>query len=71
MTVRPRAPKPWGNNAPKLWRIRGKARDGLVVTLGRYETEAEAQIDLQRLTEAGGYRNLEIQALAPPPPPPA
>ncbi len=59
-------PKTWRSAAPKLWRIRGKARDGLIVTLGRYETEPEAQFDLQRLTLGGDYRNLEIQALAPP-----
>jgi hypothetical protein len=64
------APKTWRSSAPKLWRIRGRARDGLVVTLGRYETEPEAQSDLQRLTRDGGYRHLELQALAPPTPPP-
>ena len=60
----------WRVTAPKLWRIRGKARDGLVVTLGKYETEPEAQLDLQRLAHAGGYRNLTVEALPPPPPPP-
>lgn len=59
----------WRVPAPKLWRIRGKAKDGLVVTLGRYETEAEAQTELQRLAREGHYRNLELQALAPPAPP--
>lgn len=60
----------WRPTAPKLWRIRGKARDGLVVTLGKYETEAEAQLDLQRLSDARDYRNLVVEALPPPPPPP-
>lgn len=60
----------WRSTAPKLWRIRGQARDGLVVTLGKYETEAEAQLDLGRLSGAGGYRNLAVEALPPPPPPP-
>ena len=59
----------WRVATPKLWRIRGKARDGLVVTLGKYETEPEAQLDLQRLTDAGDYRNLAVEALPPPPPP--
>ena len=68
MTTSPRAPKVWRTSAPKLWRIRGRAPDGLVVTLGRYETEPEAQIDLQRLTASEGYRNLELQAIIPPPP---
>jgi len=61
------APKAWRTTAPKLWRIRGRAPDGLVVTLGRYETEPDAQVDLQRLTESGGYRNLELQAIIPRP----
>ncbi len=60
------APKTWRTSAPKLWRIRGEARDGLVVTLGKYETEPEAQLDLQRLTDAGGYRSLVLEALDPP-----
>ena len=51
--------------APKMWRIRGKAGDGLVVTLGRYETEPEAQLDFERLTREGVYRGLELQAIAP------
>ncbi len=67
-TWRTNAPKAWRNTGPKLWRIRGKARDGLVVTLGRYETEPEAQTDLLRLTDYGGYRNLELEAIIPPPP---
>jgi hypothetical protein len=62
------APKPWYANTPKLWRIRGKSRDGLVVTLGRYETEPQAQVELQRYTQEGYYRKLELQAITPPPP---
>ena len=69
-TWRSSAPKVWRNNTPKLWRIVGKARDGLVVTLGRYETEPEAQNDLQRLTDEGSYRHLELQAITPPALPP-
>jgi hypothetical protein len=56
----------WRMTAPKLWRIRGRSRDGLVVTLGKYETEPEAHLDLARLTKSGGYRNLAVEALAPP-----
>ncbi len=66
----PRGNPSWRQPAPKLWRIRGQAPDGLVVTLGRYETEPEAQLDLQRLTDRGGYRNLTLQPIAAPPPPP-
>jgi hypothetical protein len=64
-TLRTNAPKPWHSSGPKLWRIRGKARDGLVVTLGRYETEPEAQTDLQRLIDCGNYRNLKLEAINP------
>lgn len=70
MPPQPQPPKNRRTSAPKLWRIRGKARDGLIVTLGRYETEPEAQVDMQRLIQDGSYRNLEIQPLAPPAPPP-
>ncbi len=65
---------------PKRWRVRGKAADGLVVTLGRYDTEEDAQADCRKFTEQAVYRNLEVQAIPPPavappaaapPPPPA
>jgi len=76
MSTSPQAPKAWRGGSPrawptvvpKLWRVRGKARDGLVVTLGRYETEPEAQADLLRLTRSGSYRNLELQPIAVQPP---
>lgn len=54
---------------PKLWRVRGKAPDGLVVTLGRYETQPEAEADMERLAREGRYRKLELQAITPPPAP--
>ncbi len=62
-------PAKW--NPPRLWiwRLRGKARDGLVVTLGRYETTDAAQADLARMTADGGYRDLVLQALEPAPQP--
>jgi hypothetical protein len=50
-------------NLPKHWRLRGRAADGLVVTLGRYETEEEAQADSKRLAVGGAYRDLVVQAL--------
>lgn len=70
MTSAPRSSKTWRNDGPKLWRLRGRARDGLVVTLGRYETEPEAKLDLERFAQAGDYRNLELEAIPPPPPAP-
>jgi hypothetical protein len=68
MTAPPRVPRWPAAAKPKLWRIRGEASDGLLVTLGKYETEPEAQLDLQRLTDAGEYRKLTLEALPPPPP---
>jgi hypothetical protein len=65
----PRGNPKWRISAPKLWRICGTARDGLVVTLGKYETEREAQSDLEKLTKSGDYRNLTLELLPPPPPP--
>jgi hypothetical protein len=50
---------------PKLFRIRGRAPDGLVVTLGSYDTEPEAQSDFERLGKEARYRELEIQPIPP------
>jgi hypothetical protein len=47
-------------NQPKLWRLRGKAVDGMMVTLGRYETQEEAQTDCSKFAATGGYRELAI-----------
>ncbi len=62
-------PSKWNPRRNWIWRLRGKARDGLVVTLGRYETTVEAEADLARITVAGGYRNLILEALEPVPQP--
>ncbi len=51
---------------PKLWRIRGKASDGLVVTLGRYDTETQARTDLQRFAAEAVYRDLSVEPISPP-----
>lgn len=51
---------------PKLWRVRGRASDGLMVTLGRYETLPEAQADLDRLKREGRYGELDLQAIEAP-----
>jgi hypothetical protein len=55
---------------PKLWRIRGKAPDGLIVTLGRYDTEAQAEADLQRFVTEQVYRDVAVEAISPRPPGP-
>ncbi len=62
-------PNKWNPRRNWIWRLRGKARDGLMVTLGRYETTVEAEADLARMTVAGGYRNLALEALEPVPQP--
>ena len=56
-------------NTPKLWRLRATATDGLVVTLGRYETAEQANADCAKMTEQGGYRNLAVQPIVPRPDP--
>ncbi len=48
---------------PKHWRLRGRAADGLTVTLGRYGTAEEAHADFNRLALGGAYRDLEVQPL--------
>jgi hypothetical protein len=53
---------------PKLWRIRGRSSDGLVVTLGRYETRPEAQLDFERFNREGRYRDIELQEILSPDP---
>ncbi len=67
----PRKPYPskWTPRRNWIWRLRGKAADGLVVTLGRYETTADAEADLARMTARGAYRNLVLQPLEPAPEP--
>ncbi len=62
-------PSKWNPQRNWIWRLRGKAADGLVVTLGRYETTAEAEADLARMTVDGAYRNLVLQPLEPAPEP--
>ena len=59
----------WNPRRIWIWRLRGKAVDGLVVTLGRYETTDEAQADLARMTVGGAYRDLVLQPLEPAPAP--
>jgi hypothetical protein len=56
---------------PKRWRVRGKApSDGLVVTLGRYDTEDEARTACDSLTRDGTYRNITVEAIILPIPAP-
>jgi hypothetical protein len=65
----PRKISKWNPQRIWIWRLRGKAADGLVVTLGRYESTVEAEADLARMTAGGTYRNLVLQPLEPAPEP--
>jgi hypothetical protein len=58
-------------NQPKHWRVRATADDGLVVTLGRYETAEEAHADSDAFTRGGRYRDLAVQAIEARPDPAA
>lgn len=55
---------------PILWRIVGKSTDGMTVTLGKYRSREDADVDLARFAKEGFYRNVTIHEVAPPPPPP-
>ena len=49
--------------APKRWRVAGVSDDGVKVTLGRYETEEEAERDLARIVNDGFYRDVSISPI--------
>jgi hypothetical protein len=55
---------------PLLFRIVGKAKDGQVVTVGKYNTRAEAEADHARLKQEAYYRDLSIHEIPPAPAPP-
>ena len=59
----PRYPK--AEPKPKLWCVRGKAADGLMVTLGRFETSEEAQAEHDKIALRNEYRELSVQPIAP------
>ena len=54
-------------NLAKHWRVRATASDGLSVTLGRFETEEQAQVACKEFTARGFYRHLVIQPIEPAP----
>ena len=54
---------------PILFRIIGKAGDGMTVTLGKYHSLAEAEQDHARLTSQAYYREIAIHEVVPPAPP--
>lgn len=62
----------WRPPTPKVWRfrIRGISGDGTTVTLGRFESEAEAKAEYNRLVEEGYYKKLSLKPVEPPAPTP-
>lgn len=44
----------------KAWRILAESTDGLVVTLGKYDTKESAEADKVRIEEEGFYRKVKI-----------
>ncbi len=53
---------------PLTWRIRGKASDGMIVTLGKYDTKKKAEADCERFVREG-YGNVKLDPIKLPPPP--
>jgi hypothetical protein len=62
-------PPKW--NPAKHWRLRAMAADGLIVTLGRYATAEESDVDCGRLGLQPEYRHLAMEPIAPRPEPTA
>jgi hypothetical protein len=52
---------------PKVWhwRIRAKASDNQIVTLGKYDTEDQARADHEKIVREGLYRNVTIEEIKP------
>lgn len=50
---------------PKRWRVRGRSTDGLMVTLGRHDTEKEAQAEAEKLLKEGFYRDVTVEPIKP------
>lgn len=44
----------------KEWRLLAESTDGVVVTLGKYDTKESAESDRARIAEEGYYRKLKI-----------
>lgn len=54
---------------PKLWRVRGKSTDGMIVTLGNHDTETAARADADKLRKANFYRDVTVEPIKQPPTP--
>ena len=53
---------------PLTWRIRGKASDGMIVTLGKYDSKNKAEADSERFIREG-YGDVQIDPIEQPKPP--
>jgi len=55
------------NGEPKVWRwrIRGRSSDSQIVTLGKYDTQAEVKVDYDKIVKEGSYRNVKIEQIIP------
>lgn len=58
---------PWRASTPKIWRwrVRGRSSDSRLVTLGKYDTEADAKADHRRIVSEGFYRDVSIEEIKP------
>jgi hypothetical protein len=45
--------------------VQGKAADGLTVTLGRYDTEDEANLECAKFVREGLYRDVRVAPIPP------
>ncbi len=54
---------------PLTWRVRGKASDGMIVTLGKYDTKNKAEADCERFAKEG-YGDVKIDPIPQPEPEP-
>ena len=55
---------------PKCWTVEAMSSGKQRVVLGRYLTEAEAQVDLARIKSEGFYTQVRVVQTQPPPPKP-
>ncbi len=48
---------------PKRWRVRGKSADGMIVTLGRHDTEKAAQAEADKFIKERSYRDVVVEPI--------
>lgn len=51
---------------PHGWRLVGKSGDGLLVTLGKYQTREEAEKEMGDHIRKGYYRDIAVRSIDPP-----